>query len=216
MSGRRIFSNSSDATYNNYYNNRNKNVNRVTAKPPITVLQASTSYRYDNERIEKICNKSGCVYPYGHYLNGPPFRLPIVPPIDPLVEQAVLEYGVSNILCSNPNEMLNELDDGCVNACIGMIEHGCQGANSLRHDEPLNHLGTIGDRGCATNFQLEMELLKNYRFKCYECINPCCPANVVALQMIRDTKSNKSGTVTTTMTYGSTGTTTTTTTTVKL
>jgi hypothetical protein len=211
MSGRRVFSNNSDATYNNYYNNRNKPANCIIEKPPITVTQASTSYRYDNERIEKICNKSGYVYPYGRYLNGPPFNLPIDPPIDPLGGQAILEYGVSNISCnSNSVNNMNCLEEEGVNACIGMIEYSCQGANAL------SHVGIIGDNVCTPKYQLEMELLKTYRFKCYECINPCCPANVVALQMIRDTKSNKSGTVITTMTYGPTGTTTTTTTTVKL
>lgn len=65
-------------------------------------------------------------------------------------------------------------------------------------------------------FQTRMELLKTYRFRCYECINPLCPANVIALKMLRDERDNKSGTTTTTMTFGPTGTTTTTTTTIKI
>jgi len=211
MSGRRIFSNGGDATYNNYYNNRNKNVIPLITKPPITVMQASTSYRNDSEYMgHKICSNGACIYPYGHYLASgsfisPPIDPPIVSPIDPLLNQSILEYGVSNI-----GGNLSSLEEEGVNACIGAIDHGCHIAILPHHD-----LDTCEPIGCAKNFQQEMELLKNYRFRCFECINPCCPANVVALQIIRDAKSTKSGTTTTTMTYGSTGTTTTTTTTVK-
>ncbi len=43
MSGLRIFSNGVDTTYNNYYNNRVKRPNNESLKPPMTVVQASTS-----------------------------------------------------------------------------------------------------------------------------------------------------------------------------
>ena len=212
MSGRRIFSNDRDATYNNYYNSRvnNKPQTIDPLKPPMTVVQASSSYRYEGEHIKKLCNNGGFIYPYGHY-SFPMINPPVVPPIEFLAEQAVLEYGVANFnnICETPvSSCLGVMEEEGVNACIGMVDH----VGNVGHVGQVDHVGNIGNN----EFQIEMELLKNYRFKCYECINPCCSANMLALQMIRESRSTRSGTVMTTMTYGSTGTTTTTTTTVKL
>ena len=205
MSGRRIFSNGVDTTYNNYYNSRVTSNNICPpslSRPPMTVVQASSSYRHDGEQIRKNCNNGGCIYPYGQYATSPTDSL-IVPPVNPIQEdQAVLVYGaITGDTTCNINEINGIEEEGCVDACIGAID-------SIHHHE--EHLGKPD---CRQEFQMEMELLKNYRFKCYECINPCCPANKLALQMIHESRSTKSGTVTTTMTYGSTGTTTTTTTT---
>jgi hypothetical protein len=218
MSGRRIFSNDRDATYNNFYNNRiNKKLQTIDPiKPPITVVQASSSYRYEGEHIKKNCNNNGFMYPYGHY-SFPMINPPVVPPIEFLVEQAVLEYGVANFnnICHTPVSSCLGVEEEGVDACIGMVEHVGH-IGHVGHAGQECHVGQAGHIGINNDFQIEMELLKNYRFKCYECINPCCSANMLALQMIRESRSTRSGTVMTTMTYGSTGTTTTTTTTVKL
>lgn len=222
MSGLRIFSNGMDATYNNYYNNRVSNAKACPAdpkKPPMTVVQASTSYRYDGEAIRKKCNNDGRMYPYGQYSASRIFlEPPIRPPVDPLVEQAILEYGISTNICETTHlERLD--DDDCVGTCLGEIHSSVHCGTNLPGNGGHGigeHLGIIGEKGCNDSFQLEMEQLKAYRFKCYECINPCCPANMLALQYIRESRLNKSGTTTTTMTYGSTGTTTTTTTTIKI
>lgn len=219
MSGLRIFSNGSDTTYNNYYNNRicNKKAcpKPLKNKPPMTVVQASTSYRYDGELVPKRCdNKGGQMYPYGNYSDSRRFLdPPVSPPFDPLVDQAILEYGVGNIHCSgNSSCSDSDSEEEGVGTCLGKIDSVHCGTTHPTHVE---HASVVGDKCCNPDFQMEMEQLKAYRFKCYECIDPCCPANMLALQMIRETRSTKSGTTTTTMSYGSTGTSTTTTTTVK-
>ncbi len=222
MSGLRIFSNGKDSTYNNYYNARCKKECEKKSwaiKPPMTVDQASTSYRYDGEQVPKGCDANdGQLYPYGQYSASRRFNVPpINPPIHPLVEQAVLEYGVNSNFCP-PNRLAESHDcDNGVDACLGEIHaighshHDHHGTNAECHEKPLE---TIQGKCVDSNFQLDMEQLKAYRFKCYECIDPCCPANMLALQMIRETRSNKTGTVNTILTYGPFGTSTTTTTTV--
>jgi hypothetical protein len=218
MSGHRIFSTGKDTTYNNYYNDRICNRKArlgVPEKPPISIIQGKTSYRYEGENIQTLCNNDGSMYPYGKYFTPPKTFLPVLPRIDPLVEQSILEYGVNTNFCPT-NHLDTLLDHGKIDACLGEIHCASSGNHIHAGGHGLGDHFTVIDEKCHNlQFQQEMEQLKAYRFKCYECINPCCPANMLALQMIRDSRSNKSGTTTTTMTYGSTGTTTTTTTTVK-
>jgi len=168
----------------------------------MTITQAATSYRYDGENPKKCDKNAGKLYPYGNYSSGYFVDPPTVPIVEPLVDQAILEYGISNAICN--------ID------CLGKINDPHCGSFLPRHEGDLRGTScSTEEHECRSDFQIEMEQLKSYRFKCYECVNPCCPSNMLALQMIRETRLNKSGTTTTTMSYGSTGTSTTTTTTVK-
>lgn len=211
MSGRRIFSNGNDTTYNNYYNCKSVFMINST-KPPITIAQAATSFIHNNNNAEssqKFCANGNRIYPRGLYLNEPVRSSVHHPPLLPLGDQAFLEYGagVPSLTDENCDEKsFHTIPDMCSSHHLG------ESFEAHLFDSSHNN----EKERCQKEIQIEMELLKNYRFKCYQCINPCCPANVIALQMIRDARNNKTGTTTTTMTYGSTGTTTTTTTTVSV
>jgi hypothetical protein len=191
----------------------------------------------------ELCSKNGCIYPYGQFLNAnelldpriipalpPPFPWPS--PIDGIPDQAILEYGA--VAPSAPVLHCPQVAGGCgdtpnlVEPCLDVFSHEHLGGRPFipeSHNEitPCSHLYRddhvhTHNRAphCvapANDTRLEMEWLKTYRFKCYQCINPTCSANALALQAHRSNLNYSSGNVVTSMTYGSTGSTRTTTTT---
>jgi hypothetical protein len=98
-----------------------------------------------------------------------------------------------------------------VEPCLDMFSHEpdthCD-PHPHAHPAPLTHCESP-----SHDTRLEMEWLKTYRFKCYQCINPTCSANALALQAYRSNLNYASGNIVTSMTYGATGSTRTTTTT---
>jgi hypothetical protein len=209
-------------------------------KPPITAFQASTSYIQAplgpvGGARNASCSKNGCIYPYGQFLNAnellDPRIIPVLPPpfpwpspIDGIPDQAILEYGA--VAPSRPLLNCPQVAGGCddtpnfVEPCLDVFSHepisSC--ASSQPHAPPHTHPHpyTVKEDHCAPSShdtRLEMEWLKTYRFKCYQCINPTCSANALALQAYRSNLNYSSGNIVTSMTYGSTGSTRTTTTT---
>jgi hypothetical protein len=169
----------------------------------------------------------------------PPLPPPFLPErIGDIPDQAVLEYGAvapsTNGLIPNcPGVCALEPMEECPATCaLEPIEEPCLGIFS---HEPINHLAEthnyLPTPSCAPQphahthsqnhcnphlsheMRKEMEWLKTYRFKCYQCINPTCSANALALEAYRSNLNYSSGNIVTTMTYGSTGSTRTTTTT---
>ena len=162
----------------------------------------------------------------------PPFPWPS--PIDGIPDQAILEYGAvapsaqglhcpgvvsAGGSCMGPQDL--------VEPCLDMFSHEPV-AHSHPHPgphpyyEPHSHTHPHhphhphSEPHCESSShdtRLEMEWLKTYRFKCYQCINPTCSANALALQAYRSNLNYASGNIVTSMTYGSTGSTRTTTTT---
>jgi len=203
------------------------------AKPPISAFQASTSYIQAPLELAPKCAGKGCIYPYGQFLNAnelldariipplpPPFPWPS--PIDGIPDQAILEYGAvapsaqglqcpevvrEGESCLGPQEL--------VEPCLDMFSH-----EPVAHCDPHPNAHPHPHPHCephcespSRDTRLEMEWLKTYRFKCYQCINPTCSANALALQAYRSNLNYASGNIVTSMTYGSTGSTRTTTTT---
>lgn len=205
------------------------------AKPPITAFQASTSYIQAplELAVDKTrCSGNGCIYPYGQYLNTnelldariipplpPPFPWPS--PIDGIPDQAILEYGAVAPSAQGVHCPEREENGSCTGSqesfepCLDVFSHEpVTHCNSGPHREP--HREPHCEPQCKKplhNTRLEMEWLKTYRFKCYQCINPTCSANALALQAYRSNLNYASGNIVTSMTYGSTGSTRTTTTT---
>ena len=234
----RIFSNGVDQTYNGYYNPdliknircKNKpHIGKVPPcaddpiKPPITAYQASTSYiQPEAPRHPKslLCSPGGCIYPYGQFLNMNELLDPrLIPPLPPpwptariseLPDQAVLEYGAvaPSVIPACPGAVC----EGASETCLDVFSHG----PSVPFSEPHPHIDSHAHHCDPHEMQKEMEWLKTYRFKCYQCINPTCSANALALEAYRSNLNYSSGNVVTTMTYGSTGSTRTTTTTTSM
>ena len=239
----RIFSNGVDQTYNGYYNPdliknlRCKNKPYIgktppcaddPIKPPITAFQASTSYIQAGGPTSPLCSVGGCIYPYGQFLNAnellDPRLVPSSPPpfpperIGDLPDQAILEYGA---VAPSTNGLIPNCPGVAGNCSLEPIMEPCLDVFSY---EPNNYLAPAScapgpthantQNHCAPHDMLkEMEWLKTYRFKCYQCINPTCSANALALEAYRSNLNYSSGNIVTTMTYGSTGSTRTTTTT---
>jgi hypothetical protein len=165
----------------------------------------------------------------------PPLPPPFLPErIGDLPDQAILEYGA---VAPSTNGLIPNCPGVAGNCTLEPIAEPCLDVFTYEHTnhifEPPHYFPGVScapqpqghvhapvhapahtHNHCAPHdMRKEMEWLKTYRFKCYQCINPTCSANALALEAYRSNLNYSSGNIVTTMTYGSTGSTRTTTTT---